>query len=132
MQTPEHIIEIKLNPMIQGLSRAVNNFTKGAEAHAKAVDTNLKATQSVANSITALVAELRAARPATGAAPSVPPPKRSGSKNLKWVLDILGARSVLRRIALFSAAPSQAAWLTPGIARQFPEQEPRTGAASAG
>ena len=38
LQTPDQIIEIKLNPMIQGLSRAVNNFGKHAEKQAKAID----------------------------------------------------------------------------------------------
>src|SRR5690242_2797645 len=37
VQTPEQIIEIKLSPMIQGLSRAVNTFSKSAETHAKTV-----------------------------------------------------------------------------------------------
>jgi hypothetical protein len=62
MQTPEHIIEIKLSPMIQGLSRAVNTFTRNAETQAKAVDNNLKQTQELAANIAALLAELRAAR----------------------------------------------------------------------
>jgi hypothetical protein len=66
MQTPEHIIEIKLSPMIQGLSRAVNTFTKNAETQAKVVDSNLRQTQTLAADIAALVAELKAARiPAT-------------------------------------------------------------------
>lgn len=37
MKTPEEVIEIKLNPFIQGLSRAVNNFTKAAEAETQAM-----------------------------------------------------------------------------------------------
>jgi len=66
MQTPDNIIEIKLSPMIQGLSRAVNTFTKNAETQAKAVDSNLRQTQTLAADITALLVELRAARiPAT-------------------------------------------------------------------
>lgn len=59
MQTPEHIIEIKLNPMIQGLSRAVNTFSKSAEAHAKAVDANLSQTQALVKSMTASIDEVR-------------------------------------------------------------------------
>ena len=38
MQTPDQIIEIKLSPMIQGLTRAVNTFAKNADAQAKSVD----------------------------------------------------------------------------------------------
>ncbi|QOZ51521.1 hypothetical protein XH90_09115 [Bradyrhizobium sp. CCBAU 53338] len=64
MQTPEQIIEIKLSPMIQGLSRAVNAFSKGAETHAKMVDTNLKRTQDIASATERLIAELRSAETA--------------------------------------------------------------------
>jgi ElaB/YqjD/DUF883 family membrane-anchored ribosome-binding protein len=62
MQTPENIIEIKLAPMIQGLSRAVNAFSKGAEDHQKTVDKSLKRTHDVAAAVVQLVAELRAAQ----------------------------------------------------------------------
>jgi O-succinylbenzoate synthase len=34
MQTPEKVIEIKLQPMIQGLTRAVNAFDKTSQAQA--------------------------------------------------------------------------------------------------
>jgi ElaB/YqjD/DUF883 family membrane-anchored ribosome-binding protein len=60
MQTPEQIIEIKLAPMIQGLSRAVNSFAKSAETHEKIVDKNLKRTQDIAIAVSRLVDELRA------------------------------------------------------------------------
>ena len=72
MQTPEQIIEIKLNPMIQGLSRAVNNFTKNAELQAKTVDANFKQTQDLVNAVTSLVSEMRAdiARPVAAPAPT--------------------------------------------------------------
>lgn len=59
LQTPDHIIEIRLNPMIQGLSRAVNNFGKHAELQAKAVDENLKQTQDITASLRALLVLLR-------------------------------------------------------------------------
>ncbi|QUS38079.1 hypothetical protein RPMA_03830 [Tardiphaga alba] len=61
MQTPEQIIEIKLAPMIQGLSRAVNSFKASAEMHEKTVDKSLKRTQDVAASVARIVEELRAA-----------------------------------------------------------------------
>ena len=67
LQTPDQIIEIKLNPMIQGLSRAVNNFGKNAETQAKAVDANLKQTQELLGAVTALLSELRAGRARSGA-----------------------------------------------------------------
>jgi ElaB/YqjD/DUF883 family membrane-anchored ribosome-binding protein len=63
MQTPENIIEIKLAPMIQGLTRAVNAFAKSAEIHEKTVDKSLKRTQDVAAAVVHLVDELRAAQP---------------------------------------------------------------------
>ncbi len=59
LQTPDQIIEIKLNPAIQGLSRAVNNFSKSAEVQADAVDSNLKQTQVLLNAITMLLSEVR-------------------------------------------------------------------------
>jgi hypothetical protein len=60
LQTPDQIIEIKLNPMIQGLSRAVNNFGKHAEMQAKAVDANLKQTQFLADALKVLLADAKA------------------------------------------------------------------------
>lgn len=72
MQTPEQIIEIKLAPMIQGLSRAVNSFKTSAEMHEKTVDKSLKQTQDMAASVTRLVDELRASdlfRPRAAAEP---------------------------------------------------------------
>jgi len=60
VQTPDHIIEIKLSPMIQGLTRAVNNFSKNAEAQARAVDANLKQTQELIGTLSALMANARA------------------------------------------------------------------------
>jgi hypothetical protein len=60
LQTPDQIIEIKLNPMIQGLSRAVNNFGKHAEMQAKAVDANLKQTQLLADALKVLLANAKA------------------------------------------------------------------------
>jgi hypothetical protein len=62
LKTPEQIIEIKLNPMIQGLTRAVNNFGKYAEQQAKAVGENLKRTEEVSTNLADLVAFIRAAR----------------------------------------------------------------------
>ncbi len=61
LQTPEQIIEIKLSPMIQGLTRAVNNFGKYAELQAKAVDENLKRTQEMSTSLADFLAFIRAA-----------------------------------------------------------------------
>ena len=60
LQTPDHIIEIKLNPMIQGLTRAVNNFGKHAELQAKAVDANLKQTLLLADALKLLLADAKA------------------------------------------------------------------------
>jgi len=60
MQTPEQIIEIKLNPAIQGLSRAVNNFTKSADAHAQTINDNIRETQKLTAAATDLMEQARA------------------------------------------------------------------------
>lgn len=59
MQTPEQIIEIKLAPMIQGLSRAVNSFKASAEMHEKTVDKSLKETRDLAASVARMIDEFR-------------------------------------------------------------------------
>jgi ElaB/YqjD/DUF883 family membrane-anchored ribosome-binding protein len=74
LQTPDQIIEIKLNPMIQGLSRAVNNFGKHAEKQAKAIDENLKQTQELTG---ALRANAMAKAESTGDNPGTDPPSAS-------------------------------------------------------
>ncbi|MCP1830704.1 ElaB/YqjD/DUF883 family membrane-anchored ribosome-binding protein [Bradyrhizobium sp. USDA 4532] len=69
LQTPEQVIEIKLAPMIQGLTRAVNSFSKSSETQAKAIDENLRQTQALATALNELTSELRtenAERYATG------------------------------------------------------------------
>ncbi len=58
LQTPDHIIEIKLAPMIQGLTRAINSFSKSAETQAKTIDSNLQQTQAVATAVTGLMQEI--------------------------------------------------------------------------
>jgi hypothetical protein len=73
MQTPEQVIEIKLNPAIQGLSRAVNNFTKSADAHAQTIIDNIKETQKLTAAATNLVEQARA-EAARIATPPVEPP----------------------------------------------------------
>jgi methyl-accepting chemotaxis protein len=72
LQTPEEIIEIKLSPMIQGLTRAVNSFGKYVEEHAKSVDDNLKRTQEVSTNLADLVTFIRAARARAERAASAP------------------------------------------------------------
>jgi len=71
MQTPDRVIEIKLNPLIQGLSRAVNTFSKNAESHTEAVNTSIQKTQTLSSVITELVSELRTARVGAAAGASV-------------------------------------------------------------
>ena len=60
MQTPEQVIEVKLNPAIQGLSRAVNTFTKSADAHTQTIVDNIKETQKLTAAATYLVEQARA------------------------------------------------------------------------
>lgn len=59
LQTPEQVIEIKLAPMIQGLTRAVNSFSKSSETQAKAIDENLRQTQALAAALNELTNESR-------------------------------------------------------------------------
>jgi ElaB/YqjD/DUF883 family membrane-anchored ribosome-binding protein len=61
LQTPERIIEVKLNPAIQGLTRVVNTFSKNAEAQAISINSNLRQTQALSSAITVLLSEIRAA-----------------------------------------------------------------------
>src|SRR3979490_1235796 len=46
LQTPDQIIEIKLAPMIQGLTRAINSFSKSADTQAQTIEANLQQTQA--------------------------------------------------------------------------------------
>lgn len=69
MQTPEQVIEIKLNPAIQGLSRAVNNFTKSADAHTQTIVDNIRETQKLTAAATNLVEQARAEAARLGPAP---------------------------------------------------------------
>jgi ElaB/YqjD/DUF883 family membrane-anchored ribosome-binding protein len=61
LQTPDQIIEVKLAPMIQGLTRAVNSFNKSAEIQAGIIDANLKQTQLIGDAVNSLMQEFRAA-----------------------------------------------------------------------
>jgi ElaB/YqjD/DUF883 family membrane-anchored ribosome-binding protein len=60
LQTPDQVIEIKLAPMIQGLTRAVNSFGKSTETHAQTIESNLAQTQTLADVMIRLVQEIRA------------------------------------------------------------------------
>lgn len=74
LQMPDQLIEIKLAPMIQGLSRAVNTFSKSAETQAQTIDANLEQTQAIAAAVTQLMQEVRAAEAARAATrPSATP-----------------------------------------------------------
>lgn len=61
MQTPDNIIEIKLQPMIKGLSRAINALDKSIEAQSSMVSNNAEQARSIANTLTALADDLRIA-----------------------------------------------------------------------
>jgi hypothetical protein len=60
MQNPEHAVEARLTPLIQGLTQAVAALSKNAESQAKSIETNLKHTQNVVVAITQLLQEVRA------------------------------------------------------------------------
>lgn len=59
MQTPDNVIEIKLQPMIQGLSRAINALDKSIEAQSNVVSSNAEQVRSIANTLSTLADELR-------------------------------------------------------------------------
>jgi hypothetical protein len=59
MQNPEHAVEAKLAPLIQGLTQAVGALSKNAESQAKSIEANLKHTQNVVIAITQLLQEIR-------------------------------------------------------------------------
>jgi ElaB/YqjD/DUF883 family membrane-anchored ribosome-binding protein len=61
LQAPDKIIEIKLAPMIQALTRAINSFSKSAETQAQTIEANLQQTQAVGAAVTRMMQEIRAA-----------------------------------------------------------------------
>jgi len=90
MQTPEQIIEIKLNPAVQGFTRAVNNFAEIAKTQAHTVEANLNQTQLLAAAITSLITEIRAAN---NKRPSVQPMPRPAVSVLSELKQFLGRGS---------------------------------------
>src|SRR3979490_3392581 len=66
LQTPDQIIEIKLAPMIQGLTRAVNSFNKSAKIQADNIEANLRQTHGIGDAVNVLMQEIRAADAARG------------------------------------------------------------------
>jgi hypothetical protein len=64
LQTPDQIIEVKLAPMIQGLTRAINSFSKSAEIQAHSIEANLRQTQLIGDAVNVLMQEVRAAESA--------------------------------------------------------------------
>ena len=60
LQTPDQVIEIKLNPMVQGLSKAVNVFSKSAEAQTQAIESTLANNQELRRTIQELLTQLKA------------------------------------------------------------------------
>jgi ElaB/YqjD/DUF883 family membrane-anchored ribosome-binding protein len=61
LQTPDQLIEIKLTPVIQGLTRAINSFSKSAEIQANTIEANLRQTQLIGDAVNILMQEIRAA-----------------------------------------------------------------------
>jgi hypothetical protein len=60
--------------MIQGLTRAVNNLGKNADAHAKMADANLKQTQKLVATLSRLTIDIRAEPEEPLASEDVAPP----------------------------------------------------------
>ena len=82
LQTPGQMIDVKLTPMIQGLTRAINSFSESAEMQAKAIEANIQQTQAVGAAVTQLVQEMRAAEAARAAAVSWAPRHHDDSPEL--------------------------------------------------
>jgi hypothetical protein len=59
MQSPDHAVEARLAPLIQGLTQAIAALNRNAESQAKSIETNLKHTQSVVVAVTQLLQEIR-------------------------------------------------------------------------
>jgi ElaB/YqjD/DUF883 family membrane-anchored ribosome-binding protein len=64
LQTPDQIIDVKLAPMIQGLTRAINSFSKSAEIQAHSIEANLRQTQLIGDAVNVLMQEIRTAEAA--------------------------------------------------------------------
>jgi hypothetical protein len=66
VRVPDNIIEVKLQPLIADLSRAVNAFDQAVAKQSEVADLNLAEARKIAAAIDGLAAELRAAntRPA--------------------------------------------------------------------
>ena len=62
MQAPDQVIEIKLQPVIQGLSRAINALDKSVEGHSSVMNVNLEQLKRSSDAVRSLVAELKAVR----------------------------------------------------------------------
>jgi hypothetical protein len=74
LQTPEHIIEVKLSPAIEGLTRVLSAFSRNAETQVVSVNSNLRQTQALSSAMTVLLTEIRAAEAARLASnPSIDP-----------------------------------------------------------
>ena len=81
LQTPDQIIEIKLNPMVQGLSKAVNQFSKSAEAQTQAIESTMANNQELGRTIGDLLAQLKTfeAQRRMETQPPTPPHEASAS-----------------------------------------------------
>jgi ElaB/YqjD/DUF883 family membrane-anchored ribosome-binding protein len=81
LQTPDQVIEIKLAPMIQGLTRAINAFAKSAETQAQAINANFRQTQAVDAVVSRLMQEMRAMQELRAADATRPATRPWGSVN---------------------------------------------------
>jgi len=97
MQTPDQVIEIKLNPAIQGITRAVNNFADNAEKQAQTVDVNLKQTQTLVAAVTTLLTEIRAANATRPAAPPVSASRPLGASAFSDLKQLFGGGNSTNR-----------------------------------
>ncbi len=73
LQTPDQIIEVKLGPMIQDLTRIIDSFNKSAETQAQVMEANLQQTLAVGAAVTRLIEDTRAADARSNEAKSIAP-----------------------------------------------------------
>jgi len=70
LDAPQHVVESRLAPLIEGLTGAVNSLGATAEMQTRSIENNLKHTQAVVVAITRLLQEIQGTettRPAAGA-----------------------------------------------------------------
>jgi len=78
VRVPDNIIEVKLQPLIQDLSRAVNAFDQAVTRQSEAANLNLAEAQKISAAIDGLASEIRTANARAAAEKPVEPASERG------------------------------------------------------